>query len=67
MPNVRGNPRHPGRRSPRKPHVMPITKGLPVSAELQLAFLRKISRILDEGKFASIHMLALLLPRTNFP
>ena len=44
---------------------MPITQGLPVSAERQLAFLRKISRILDEGKFTSTYKFALLLSLTN--
>ena len=44
---------------------MPITQGLPVSAERQLAFLRQISRILDEGKFTSTYKFALLLSLTN--
>ena len=44
---------------------MPITQGLPVSAERQLTFLRKISRILDEGKFTSTYKFALLLSLTN--
>ena len=44
---------------------MPIATGNSVSAEQQLAFLRRISRILDEGKFTSTYKFAMLMALTN--
>ena len=50
---------------PRYAPSMPIATGNSVSAEQQLVFLRRISRILDEGKFTSTYKFAMLLALMN--